>query len=144
MMESMQRTYLQIRVLGSQHVVDAAGECYQYTLLASVTGVAMMAAGFDVKEWDKVTSTGVKVMVDFSDAAREDLKLPALETTGGSAIEPAKELREYLEELMRASKGRSSRSRKANEESAEASPGTRSATEPQVPEEHGEATGDSR
>lgn len=109
MVESLYRTYMQIRLLGSQDVVDAAGKSIQYTMLASITSLPMLAEGFDAREWSKVTDAGLKVMKDFSDAARKDLGLPELETNESSAVESQKErILEYLEKTVYAAGGESS------------------------------------
>ena len=117
MIESLQRTYLQIRLLGSQEVTDTAGGCFHYTALASITAIGMLSLGFDQKEWGEVVGTGMKLMTAFSDAARRDLGLPNL----GSREKPtgelsANELVERLEEIVKITREKSSSKNQSNED----------------------------
>jgi hypothetical protein len=110
MIESLYRTYLQIRLVGSSSVVDAAGKSVQFTFLASMTGLKMLATDFDMREWSKVTSYGMEAMVDFSDAARKDLGLPGLEVKESSVSESDKEkVFQYIEKMAYQKGGDSNR-----------------------------------
>jgi hypothetical protein len=72
---------------------------------------------FDQKEWGEVVAAGMKMMTAFSDAARRDLELPNL----GSREKPTGELRANelvgrLEEIVKATREKSSSKDQSNED----------------------------
>jgi hypothetical protein len=129
MVESLQRTYIQIRLLGSQRVVDAAGDCFEYTALASITGMQMLATRFDRKEWNNtVVIRGIAAMKNFSDAARSDLGLSNLEIKGSTSAGIPDEIVEYVENTVRSIKSQSISTAQPNDDYT---------SEPEIDEEDG-------
>jgi hypothetical protein len=130
--EALHRAVMQIKLFGSQAVYDAGSSAFVFELQASMTSMAQIAGGFDRRQWNEVVNAGIKVMADFSDAARKDLGLPDLAYNTSDPDPDAKfaeietVLLKFLEDRMSeikkngADRQQASKTKKSGEESSQA------------------------
>jgi hypothetical protein len=106
MVEALQRSLLQIRLIGSERVFAVAQGALVYTLRMSMTALVSSSSPgkFDRRNWDKAVGTGTSLMLDFSDAARKDLGLPALERKEGTTDGIPEDVYTMVEDLLAAGK----------------------------------------
>jgi hypothetical protein len=107
MIESLHRSLIQIRLIGSSRVAAVAEGALVFILKMSMTALKSAASSFDRKEWDRASGSGISLMLDFSDAARADLGLPPLERKAPTAAGIPEEVYNVVENLLTAAKEKS-------------------------------------
>jgi hypothetical protein len=101
--EELHRTFLQIRLFGSEPVVEAAMQAFHYLALASITGIQMLDKGFSSAKWNQaVVKAGIVAMSDFSAAARKDLGLRKLgpKTAESASSSPSADLLKAVSDIQ--------------------------------------------